>query len=354
MPSPNHLNICILVLLVCQQAFASSELAVAMQQNEDLNKEKDELRKQVGESRQMAQRKIEQVNAEKARFRDQVAELRNTVHWQLGRIAQLEAENAMMKLQKENEERQCAGKLQALQSENERLRKEIEERSGGDRAASTQPLVVPVNARMMSLMSQYAAPRTAFDSVIAMVQGVCTENGHFLEMIGYITGCIRAGQCMEKDLQDRYGKTFFGCDEQGHLSRINMRKSQLNGRVDLKVIPSTVRTLNFAVNQLHGIMDLQDLRGSSVRFLSIEGNDELKVNLRILEDHNNPISLEALTVSCCQICDYLQIDEPNQGTRNQMIKEWTQKSTLKKLSVRKGNRASCGWYDTFTHDHQVE
>lgn len=366
----------IVVYLCCQadaSAQANSPIAMLTEQIDDLNQENGDLRTQLDESRQMTQRMIEETIVDISKSHDRIAELQNLVNWQQVHIWEIEIENAMVKRQRDETEQRSTADLNGLRSEIEIMRKtEIERRNDDDsvdgigatedvQCAASTPVSV-AGARMTLPKPCVARPGNVFQAVITMLHGVRSENRFFLNMIRDVTKCansVHSGNSVERhqDLQDKcdnmYG--FFGFNDHGHLSKINLRRCQMIGIVDLTAIPPTVRTVILAGNQLHGLLDLRDLKGTSLRHLAIEGNSRLRVNLRVLEDKANPIELEALIVSHQQICDYLQIDaSDHDARRNQRIEDWNQKSTLKKLSVAQQIRNSRRSYQIFRKDYRRE
>ena len=204
--------------------------------------------------------------------------------------------------------------------------------SGSDSESSADNLIYRKRGEVNWPQIPNSEARNVFESLKAMISGVQSKDVRFVEPMEFIMESLGSGECSVRDLCHRFGKTF-GCDEEGHLMRIYWKGYAMTGSIDLSQIPFTVQTLNVARNHLSGFGDLKDLKGSQLQILSIERNADLVFDLGILEDHEDPISLQKLTISTSQICRYLDIGCANPEKRNQRIKQWAGSSTLKVLSV---------------------
>lgn len=151
----------------------------------------------------------------------------------------------------------------------------------------------------------------------------------------YIEQCFvgfQSGQYSVKRLCTDYPKVF-ECDAQDHLNKIHFQKFQFRGTIKLSDIPNSVIEISLERNQLSDIGDLNGLRGSSLRYLHVHKNKDLRLDLSPLEYHgeggSDPLPLQILTVSETQISDYLH-------HRQMSADQWVQTSSLKMLRVLSG------------------
>ena len=202
------------------------------------------------------------------------------------------------------------------------LQKQIGNAQGNEQCQST-------------LLSAEALSQTVFQSLLTMMQGVEYENYRLEQSTKFIRECADSANCSVQTLCEDYRLTF-NCNKEGHLAWINMRNHKLRGELKLSAIPQTVKIITLAQNHLSSIGNLSDLRGSSLMTLNINRNPTLKLDIRVFQDHRDPLPLENLRLSLKQICVYLGVEGMKPDARNLKISEWVQTSTLKELWINTG------------------
>ena len=165
-------------------------------------------------------------------------------------------------------------------------------------------------------------------SLLEMIQNVKGDIIPFMEMKKVVEESVESGCFSDIQLCRRYPR-LLKWGVLGHVKRINLKRLNLNGHLKLSKIHETVTDLRVSFNDLDSIGDLEDLRGSSVRYLDVKRNGKLRLNLAALENHDDPLPLNVLVVSINQISGYLRF-------RQMTADQWTQISTLRKLHIWNG------------------
>ena len=186
--------------------------------------------------------------------------------------------------------------------------------------------------------------RDVFEKLLEMMQDVrigAPSRHSIAPIMKMIAECAQSGWCSTKEICKRVGgKIRFYCNHQGRLNGINFSQSKLSGTVRWSKMPSTVIRLDLRINQLSGIVDLEELRTSSLRTLHIEQNP-LILDLSCFERILDPLPLTTFYVSRNQISNYLGLQSPliTWYQSMEIISEWTQRSTLNMLCVKSSYRA---------------
>ena len=171
----------------------------------------------------------------------------------------------------------------------------------------------------------------AFQSLLEMLSN-SKESRSPTQWQRYLSESIRRQQCSEMDLCREF-KQHFKCDD-GRLVAIMLDHKGSFDHLNLRMIPNTVKVLYLSRIKLKTISEWKDLKGKSLKNLSVDRNSDLKLNLDGLKRELNYLALENLIVSRSQITSYfgMQSVHPTDPAFCR-VQEWMKVSILDQLRI---------------------
>lgn len=132
------------------------------------------------------------------------------------------------------------------------------------------------------------------------------------------------------------------CNEYDHLLMIRIRNENLEGHLDLALIPNTVTAFLLPDNRLSSISGWSALEGKSVHILNVRHNRNLSLDLSGLVDNGmgqTRLSLRELVVTCSQIKKYFGLKgEIGADASYTIVSDWVKTSILDCLVIGSGGR----------------